>query len=70
MLDRGDIDGFIAPRPPSGVAAKNPLVGWLFPDPVTAAKDYYCRTGVFPIMHLIGVRKDLAARHPSLPGAG
>jgi 4,5-dihydroxyphthalate decarboxylase len=69
MLDRGDIDGFIAPRPPGGLAAKNPLVGWLFPDPAAAAKDYYRRTGVFPIMHLIGVRKELAARHPWLPGA-
>jgi 4,5-dihydroxyphthalate decarboxylase len=69
MLDRGDIDGFIAPRPPGGVAAKNPLVGWLFPDPIAAAKDYYSRTGIFPIMHLVGVRNDLAARHPWLPGA-
>lgn len=69
MLDRGDIDGFIAPRPPGGAAAKNPNVGWLFDDPTTVAKDYYKRTGVFPIMHVVGVRKELAAQHPWLPGA-
>ena len=69
MLDRGDIDGFIAPRPPSGAALKNPHVGWLFDDPTAAAKDYYRRTGIFPIMHVVGVRKELAAQHPWLPGA-
>ncbi|WP_020656464.1 4,5-dihydroxyphthalate decarboxylase [Massilia niastensis] len=69
MLDRGDIDGFIAPRPPGGAAASNPDVGWLFDDPTAVAKDYYRRTGVFPIMHVVGVRKELAERHPWLPGA-
>ena len=69
MLDRGEIDGFVAPRPPSGAALRNPKVGWLFDDPTAAAKDYYRRTGVFPIMHVVGVRKALADAHPWLPGA-
>ena len=69
LLDRGEIDGFIAPRPPSGAALGNPNVGWLFDDPTATAKDYYRRTGVFPIMHVVGVKKELAARHPWLPGA-
>ena len=69
MLDRGDIDGFIAPRPPGGAAATNPNVGWLFDDPTAVAKDYYQRTGVFPIMHVVGIKKDVVARHPWLPGA-
>jgi 4,5-dihydroxyphthalate decarboxylase len=69
MLDRGEIDGFIAPRPPSGAAASNPNVGWLFDDPTAVAKEYYQRTNVFPIMHVVGVRKELAAEHPWLPGA-
>jgi 4,5-dihydroxyphthalate decarboxylase len=69
MLDRGDIDGFIAPRPPGGAAAKNPNVGWLFDDPTAVAKDYYRRTGVFPIMHVVGIRKELVAQHPWLAGA-
>jgi 4,5-dihydroxyphthalate decarboxylase len=69
LLDRGEIDGFMAPRPPSRHVLKNPNVGWLFDDPTAAAKDYYKRTGVFPIMHVLGVRKELAAQHPWLPGA-
>ncbi|GAB1576457.1 ABC transporter substrate-binding protein [Bordetella petrii] len=69
MLDRGEIDGFMAPRAPFGAARSNPDIGWLFDDPVAVAKDYYRRTGIFPIMHVLGVRKTLAEQHPWLPGA-
>jgi 4,5-dihydroxyphthalate decarboxylase len=68
LLADGDIDGFIAPRPPS-LPKNTPNVGWLFPDPIAAAKDYVKRTGIFPIMHLVGVRRTLAEQHPWLPGA-
>ena len=68
LLAEGSIDGFIAPRPPS-LPKNTPNVGWLFPDPTAAAKDYFKRTGIFPIMHLVGVRKTLAEQHPWLPGA-
>lgn len=67
LLADGEIDGFMAPRPPTTVGRQN--VGWLFRDPVQAAEDYFRRTGVFPIMHLIGVRRTLAERHPWLPAA-
>ncbi len=69
LLDRGEIDGFIAPRPPSAAALANPNVGWLFDDPTAVAKDYFRRTGVFPIMHVCAVRKTLAQQHPWLPMA-
>lgn len=69
LLERGDIDGFMAPRPPSAQALANPNVGWLFDDPTATAKAYYRRTGIFPIMHVVGVRKTLAEQHPWLPGA-
>ena len=67
LLAEGEIDGFMAPRPPTTAGQKN--IGWLFRDPVAAAKDYYQRTGIFPIMHLIGVRRKLADKHPWLPAA-
>ena len=69
LLDTGEIDGFIAPRPPSFIERGHPNVGWLFRDPVAAAKEWYGRTKIFPIMHLIGIRRTLVDRHPWLPVA-
>jgi 4,5-dihydroxyphthalate decarboxylase len=69
MLEAGDIDAFIGPRVPSCFTRGHPHVGWLFPDPVAAAENYYKRTGIFPIMHIIGVRREIVAQHPWLPGA-
>jgi len=69
MLDEGEIDAFIAPRPPGAQALRNPDVGWLFEDPTSVAKDFYRRKRVFPIMHVVGIRNALAQQHPWLPGA-
>jgi 4,5-dihydroxyphthalate decarboxylase len=69
MLEAGDIDAIVGPRVPSCFARGHAHVGWLFADPVAAAKDYYNRTGIFPIMHLVGVRRELVERHRWLPAA-
>jgi 4,5-dihydroxyphthalate decarboxylase len=69
LLEAGEIDGLIAPRAPSCYDRGHPHVGWLFPDPTKVATEYYRRTGIFPIMHLLGLRRDLAERHPYLPAA-
>jgi 4,5-dihydroxyphthalate decarboxylase len=69
LVAEGKIDGVISPRAPSCHEAGHLDVGWLFDDPTEAAKDYYRRTRIFPIMHLVGVRRELAERHPWLPAA-
>jgi len=69
LLVAGEIDGFIGPRSPACFIEGNPNISWLYPDLVGAAKDYFARTGIFPVMHLLGVRKSLADRHPWLPAA-
>ena len=69
MLIDGEIDGFMAPRPPSFMTPETKNVGWLFRDPTAAAKDWFKRTGIFPIMHLIGIRRTLVEKHPYLPAA-
>lgn len=68
MLDRGDLDAFVGPRAPS-CFGRNPQVGWLYPDPTAAAQDYYRRTRIFPIMHVVGIRRGLVEQHPWLPVA-
>jgi len=67
MLVDGEIDALIGPRMPASFYEKGTNVRWLFPDPVAAAADYYRRSGIFPIMHVLGVRKDLVERHRWLP---
>jgi 4,5-dihydroxyphthalate decarboxylase len=69
MLAEGEIDAFIGPRVPSCFERGHRNVGWLFPDPTAAALDYYARTGIFPIMHIVGVRRALVDTHPWLPAA-
>jgi len=68
MIAAGEIDAIIAPRAPSCFDQGHPHVGWLFPDTVATAKDYFRRTGIFPIMHMLGIRRELVERHPWLPG--
>jgi 4,5-dihydroxyphthalate decarboxylase len=69
LLAAGEIDGIIAPRRPSVAENGSAHIGRLFADPVAVATDYFKRTAYFPIMHLVGVRRALAERHPWLPGA-
>lgn len=69
MLADGKIDGFIGPRWPRCFDEGHPHVGRLFDDSVAAAADYFRRTGLFPIMHIVGLRRTLADAHPWLPGA-
>ncbi|MEL6235477.1 MAG: ABC transporter substrate-binding protein [Pseudomonadota bacterium] len=68
MLAEGEIDGFIGPRWPRCFGAGHPHVARLFPDS-QAAEDWYARTRIFPIMHVLGLRRSLADAHPWLPGA-
>lgn len=67
MLADGEIDGLIAPRAPFCFDQGHPHVGWLFSDPMATARDYFRRTRIFPIMHTLGVRRELVERHPWLP---
>ena len=68
-LQSGGLDAVIGPRAPSCFDRGAPDVGYLFGDPQEAAKQWFRRTKLFPIMHLLGIRKTLAEAHPWLPSA-
>ena len=69
MLEAGEIDAVIGPRAPSCFERGAPHVGYLFPDPQTVGAEWYRRTKMFPIMHTLGIRRELAEQHPFLPSA-
>jgi 4,5-dihydroxyphthalate decarboxylase len=69
LLAEGAIDAVIGPRAPSCFERGHPHVGYLFADPQAEAASWYRRTGLFPIMHTLGIRRSLAERHPWLPAS-
>ena len=69
LLERGAIDGIVGPRAPSGFERGDPRIAWLFSDPAQAAAGYFRKTRIFPIMHVLGIRRELAQEHPWLPMA-
>ena len=66
MLEAGEIDGYIGARAPSCFLRGAPHVGRLFKNYIEDEKDYFRRTRIFPIMHMVGIRKSLVEQHPWL----
>ncbi|MEW2545299.1 ABC transporter substrate-binding protein [Streptomyces sp. NPDC047002] len=64
MLAEGEIDALVTPRVPAPFAQGDPRVKRIFPDVIGAEKAYYADTGIFPIMHVLVVRRDVYERHP------
>ena len=64
MLDEGELDAVITPLLPSVYARRSPRVRRLFENFREVEKDFYKRTGVFPIMHTLVMKRSLYDKHP------
>jgi 4,5-dihydroxyphthalate decarboxylase len=67
MLVDGELDAVFSARELSCFVNRAPNVGLLFPNYRQAEMEYYKRSGMFPIMHLIGIRRTLVEQYPWLP---
>lgn len=65
LLEEGEVDALVAPRLPESFGT-NPDIVRLFPDFPAVELDYYQRTRIFPIMHLVVIRRDVYDAHPSV----
>jgi len=68
MLSEGELDALLSPNLIKPLLAGDPRVGRLFPDYKAEEARYYRKTGVFPIMHMVAMRRALVEAHPWLPG--
>src|SRR6266404_4119366 len=64
MLADGEIDAIFSARPPSCFLKGAPNVGRLFADTRAVEQAYYKKSGVYPLMHAVGIRNSLVAQHP------
>ena len=69
LLLAGELDAVFAPKPLNALVAGDPRVRRLFPDFASVERAYHAKTGFFPIMHAIGVRRTIAEAYPWLPKA-
>ncbi|MFW3169156.1 ABC transporter substrate-binding protein [Geodermatophilus sp. CPCC 206100] len=63
LLD-GELDAVLVPHPPAAYEDRSGRVVQLFSDTVATESEYYRRTGIFPIMHLVVLRADVYEEHP------
>ena len=64
MIAAGEIDAAIIARPPDSFRRKHPDVVRLFPDFEAMEHRYYAETRVYPIMHVIAMRKAVVDAAP------
>lgn len=67
MLADGEIDAVMHPEVIKPFMDGDNRVGRLFMDYKREEISYFKKTGIFPIMHLIGIRKEIVDRYPWVP---
>jgi 4,5-dihydroxyphthalate decarboxylase len=69
LLLNGGCDALITATTPRAFLEGNPKVRQLFTNVRAAEQDYFRKTGVFPIMHIVAIRTDMIRANPGLPKA-
>lgn len=64
LLAAGEVDAVISAHPPQAFVDGDGSVVRLLPDHVAAEREYWQRTGIFPIMHMVCLRREIVEQHP------
>ena len=69
LLESGEVDALFHAAEPRAYVQGHPDVARLFSDYRKTERAFFARTGIFPIMHAVAIRNDVASAHPWLPEA-
>ena len=64
LLVSGEVDALFHAIEPKAYVEGNPIVERLFSNPKAVERAYFAKTGIFPIMHVVAVRKELIDENP------
>ncbi|HVZ46527.1 MAG TPA: 4,5-dihydroxyphthalate decarboxylase [Ramlibacter sp.] len=64
LLLRGEVDAVFSARPPAAFLEAKPRLRRMFADSRQEELAYWKRTGIFPIMHVVAVRRAVLDAHP------
>lgn len=67
MLAEGELDAVLHPDLIKPLMDKDPRVGRLFPNFKEEEVAFYEKTQIFPIMHVLGIRREIVEDHPWVP---
>jgi len=66
LLLTGEVDALFHAATPKAFLQRNPNVIRLFKDSRDVELSYFKKTGIFPIMHAVAIRRELVDRHPEI----
>ncbi len=67
MLVAGELDAVLHPDLIKPLRDRDPRVGRLFPDYKADEAAWFRKTGIFPIMHVLGLRQEIVEKYPWVP---
>jgi 4,5-dihydroxyphthalate decarboxylase len=69
MLESGEVAALFTARQPAPFRSGSPNVRRLFPNYRAMEEEYFRRTRLFPIMHTMIVRREIAEQYPWVPAS-
>ncbi|MFC1580613.1 ABC transporter substrate-binding protein [Thermodesulfobacteriota bacterium] len=66
LIESGEVDALFHAGEPRAYIQGHPRVGRLFPDYRSVERAYFSKTGIFPIMHAVAIKKSLVKQYPWL----
>lgn len=64
LLAEGVVDACFHAAEPKAYTEGHPKIARLFPDYRSMERAFYAKTGIFPIMHIVAIKRDFAKAHP------